>query len=84
MNQGVEGRHEEVPSRHPLAPLSFGAILTFVGARARRGSIAAGCSATPVVEQAPAVADRQGIFSLLTAEGVGAGRQHDPSELTVR
>ena len=62
MNQGVEGRHEEVLLRHPLAALSFGALLTFVGGRARRGSIAAGRSATPVVEQAPTVADRRGIF----------------------
>jgi hypothetical protein len=37
MNQGVEGRHEEVLLRHPLAALSFGALLTFVGGRARRG-----------------------------------------------
>jgi hypothetical protein len=57
MNQGVEGRHEEVLSRHPLAALSFGALLTFVGGRARRWSIAAGRSATPVVKQAPTVAD---------------------------
>jgi hypothetical protein len=63
MNQGVEGRHEEGPSPYPLAALSFGALLSFVGGgRARRGSIAAGRSATPVVEQAPTVADRRGIF----------------------
>jgi hypothetical protein len=62
MTQGVESRHEEVPSRHPLAALSFGAILTFVGGRARRGSIAAGRNATPVIEQAPTVADLRGIF----------------------
>ena len=37
MNQGVESRHEEVLSPHPLAALSFGALLTFVGGRARRG-----------------------------------------------
>jgi hypothetical protein len=62
MNQGIEGRHEEVLSRHPLAALSFGALLTFVGGRARRGSIAAGAQRNPVVEQAPTVADRRGIF----------------------
>jgi hypothetical protein len=84
MNQGVEGRHEEVPSRHPLATLSFGAILTFVGGRARRGSIAAGRSATPVVKQAPAVGDRRGIFSLLTAEGVGQVGNLTRRSLTVR
>ena len=44
MNQGVEGRHEEVLSQHPLAALSFGALLTFVGGRARRGSIPAGAA----------------------------------------
>ncbi len=71
MNEGVERGHEEVPSRHPLAALSFGAILTFVGGRLRRGSQAAGRSATPVVEQAAAVADRRGIYSLLAAEAVG-------------
>ena len=53
MNQGVEGRHEEVLSRHPLAALSFGALLTFVGGRARRGSIAAGRSATPSLSKHP-------------------------------
>ena len=52
----------KVLSRHPLAALSFGALLTFVGGRARRGSIAAGVQRNPVVEQAPTVADRRGIF----------------------
>jgi hypothetical protein len=61
MNQGIEGRHEEVMSRHPLVALSFGVLLTFVGGRARRGSIAAG-QRHPVVEQAPTVADRRGTF----------------------
>jgi len=72
MNQGVEDRPEKVLSRHPLAALSFGAILTFVGGRARRGSVdRRRAQRHPVVEQAPTVADRRGIFSLLTAEGVG-------------
>jgi hypothetical protein len=53
MNQGVEGRHEEVLSRHPLAALSFGALLTFVGSQARRGSIAAGRNATPSLSKHP-------------------------------
>jgi hypothetical protein len=70
MKDGVEGRHEEVPSRHPLAALSFGTILTFVGSRGRRGTRATGRSPTPAAEQAPAVADRRGSYSLLTAEGM--------------
>ena len=83
MNQGVEGRHEEVLSRHPLAALSFGALLTFVGGRARRGSIAAGRSATPSLSKHHG---RGPSRDLLTAHGRGrgAGGQHDPSELTVR
>jgi hypothetical protein len=28
MREGVEGRQEEIASRHPLAALPFGAILT--------------------------------------------------------
>jgi hypothetical protein len=36
MKEKVEVGHEEVPSRHPLAALSFAAILTFVGGRVRR------------------------------------------------
>jgi hypothetical protein len=71
MSEGVGRGHEEVPSRHPLAALSFGALLTFVGGRLRRGTRAAGRSATPVAEQAAAVADRRGIYALLTAEAVG-------------
>ena len=31
MQQDVEGGHEEVPSRHLLAALPFGAVLTFAG-----------------------------------------------------
>jgi hypothetical protein len=71
MSEGVEREHEEVPSRHPLAALSFGAILTFVGGRLRRGPRAVGQSATPLAEQAAAVADRRGIYALLAAETVG-------------
>jgi hypothetical protein len=36
MQQDVQGGHEEISSRHPLAALPFGAILTFVGVRRRR------------------------------------------------
>jgi len=71
MKDGVEGRHEEVPSRHPLAAQSFGTILTFVGGRGRRGTRATGRSPTPAAEQAPAFADCRGIYTLLTAAGVG-------------
>jgi predicted MFS family arabinose efflux permease len=56
--------------QHPLASLSLGAILTFVGGRARRGPRAAGQGAKAAARQEP-VADRRGISSLLTAEGVG-------------
>jgi predicted MFS family arabinose efflux permease len=71
MSEGVERGHQEVPSRHPLAALSFGAILTFVGGRLRRGPRDGGRSATTVAEQAPAVADHRGLYALLTAEAVG-------------
>jgi hypothetical protein len=71
MKDGVQGRHEEVPSRHPLAALPFATILTFVGGRGRRGTGATGGSPTPAAEQVPAVADRRGICSLLAAAGVG-------------
>jgi hypothetical protein len=37
MQQDVEGGQEKISSRHPLAALPFGAILTFVGVRRRRG-----------------------------------------------
>jgi hypothetical protein len=70
MKQGVEGGHEEIPSRHPLAALSLGALLTVVSDRVRRGTRVAGRDARPVAEQ-PLVADRTGIRSLLTAEAVG-------------
>lgn len=36
MRQDIEGANEELPSRHPLAALPFGAILAFVGARRER------------------------------------------------
>jgi predicted MFS family arabinose efflux permease len=71
MKEGVEGGHEEIPSRHPLAALSFGALLTFVSGRVRRGARVAERSAKPEAEQEPAVADRTGIRSLLTAQAVG-------------
>jgi hypothetical protein len=83
MNQGVEGRHEEVLSRHPLAALSFGALLTFVGGRARRGSIAAGRSATPSLSKHPRSRTVEG-SSDCSPPRAWAGGQHDPSELTVR
>jgi hypothetical protein len=70
MVEGVERRHEEVPGRHPLASLSLGAILTFVGGRVRRGPRAAGQRAEAAAGREPA-ADRRGIYSLFTAEGVG-------------
>jgi MFS family permease len=71
VEENVERGHEEIPSRHPLSALSFGAILTFVGGRVRRGKPATGQSATAVGEQERVVADRTGIYSLLAAEAVG-------------
>ena len=68
MQQDVEGGHEEISSRHPLTALPFGAILTFLGARRRREP-RDGRSATTVAEPVPAVADRRGLYCLLTAEG---------------
>jgi uncharacterized membrane protein YoaK (UPF0700 family) len=88
MDNGTQGEHGGIPPRHPLSALSFGAILTFVGGRARRGARVGGRSATPEAEQEPVVADRTGIFSLLTAEGVSqvgnmmtfvAGPHRDPA-----
>ena len=70
MQRDVEGGHEEVPSRHPLAALPFQAILTFVGARRRRGPTDGERRATTMAERAPAVAHRRGLYALLTAEGV--------------
>jgi hypothetical protein len=61
MREGVEGRQEEIASRHPLAALPSGTILTFVGARRRRGPRDDGRSAPTVAEPAPAVADRRGL-----------------------
>jgi predicted MFS family arabinose efflux permease len=69
MKQGVEGGHEEIPSRHPLHTLPFGAILTFVGAH-RRHRPRHGGRATTVAEPAPAVADRRGLYVFFTAEGM--------------
>jgi hypothetical protein len=65
----VEGGHEAIPSRHPLAALSFGAILTFVGAR-RRHRPRHGGRATAGAEPAPTVADRRGLYLSFTAEGM--------------
>jgi hypothetical protein len=70
MQQDVEGGHEEISSRHPLTTLPFGAILTFLGVRRRREPRNDGRSATTVAEPAPAVADRRGLYALLTAEGI--------------
>jgi MFS family permease len=69
MREGVEGK-EEIASRHPLAALPFGAVLTFVGARRRRGPRDEGRSATTVAEPAPAVADRRVLYRFLSAEGM--------------
>jgi MFS family permease len=69
MTQGVQGGQEELPSRHPLAAVPFGAMLTFVGGRRRQRPGVARPSATPVAERAPVVADRRGLYALLTAEG---------------
>jgi mutator family transposase len=70
MMHDVEGGHEEISSRHPLAALPFGAILTFLGVRRRRGPRDGGRSATTVAERAPAVTSRRGMYALLAAEGV--------------
>jgi hypothetical protein len=48
MKEKVEVGHEKVPSRHPLAALSFAAILTFVGGRVRRRARAHGSDCLPV------------------------------------
>ena len=64
MREGVEGKQEEIASRHQLAALPFGAILTFIGARRRR-SRDGGRSAATVAEAAPAVADRRGLYAPL-------------------
>jgi hypothetical protein len=71
MDEGAENHGGAIPSRHPLAALPFGAMLTFVGGRARREPETAGPTAAPVVERAPVVADRTGILAL-GAFGAGA------------
>ena len=62
MNQGVEGRHEEVLSRHLLAAVSFWGAPDLRGRSSPAGVDRRRAQRNPVVEQAPTVADRRGIF----------------------
>jgi hypothetical protein len=73
MRKGVEGKQEEIASRHQPAALPFGAILTFVGARdGARGT--AGAAPPPWRRRRP---------RLPTAEAVCAASPEGGADSTI-